>query len=133
MRVSIRRTLRVGEQAGTPVENLGVTPDERYFMTKNDLLNSNEDLINHATEILSKLPVRHLDIRTEPSVAGLTVTATTSGLSRLDVYIDGRPVQSFDIDGQPLTFQVDVPADAELLECAGYDKDSLVVARKIRI
>ncbi len=27
MRVSIRRTLRVGEQAGTPVEDLGVVPD----------------------------------------------------------------------------------------------------------
>jgi C-terminal processing protease CtpA/Prc len=29
MRVSIRRTLRVGARSGTPVEDLGVVPDER--------------------------------------------------------------------------------------------------------
>jgi hypothetical protein len=45
MRVSIRRTLRVGRRAGTPVEDLGVIPTERHFMTRNDVLNNNVDLI----------------------------------------------------------------------------------------
>lgn len=52
MRVSIRRTLRVGDNAGLPVEDVGVTPDRIHNMTKNDLLNNNEDLINTAAAIL---------------------------------------------------------------------------------
>ena len=92
MRVSIRRTLRVGERSGTPVEDLGVQPDERYFMTRNDLLNSNEDLIRSAAEILSGLPRRQLDVATSSSGSTLNVEVTTRGLDRLDVYLDGRPV-----------------------------------------
>ena len=38
MRVSIRRTLRVGVEGGTPVEDLGVTPDVRHRMTRDDVL-----------------------------------------------------------------------------------------------
>jgi hypothetical protein len=38
MRVAIRRTLRVGKSAGTPVEDLGVEPDERHRMTRRDVL-----------------------------------------------------------------------------------------------
>src|SRR3712207_4451464 len=38
MRVSIRRTLRVGAQAGTELEDLGVVPDARHEMTRRDLL-----------------------------------------------------------------------------------------------
>ena len=38
MRVSIRRTLRVGELSGTPVEDLGVRPDAMHKLTRADLL-----------------------------------------------------------------------------------------------
>jgi hypothetical protein len=38
MRVAIRRTVRVGALAGTPVEDLGVEPDERHPLTRRDLL-----------------------------------------------------------------------------------------------
>lgn len=54
MRVAIRQTLRVGEQAGMPVEDLGIVPDEEHKMTKKDVLQGNVDLIEHAGEILSR-------------------------------------------------------------------------------
>ena len=38
MRVAIRRTLRVGALAGTPVEDLGVAADARHEMTRRDVL-----------------------------------------------------------------------------------------------
>src|SRR5918994_3577264 len=41
MRVSIRRTLRVAEAAGTPVEDLGVVPDERHHLTRRDIDGTN--------------------------------------------------------------------------------------------
>lgn len=133
MRVSIRRTLRVGEQAGTPVEDLGVTPDQRYFMTKSDLLSGNEDLINSAAETLSTMSVRELTAVTDQSGSILTIEATTTGLSRLDTYIDSRPVESRDINDGTHSFEVDLPTDATFLELAGYDNDDFVANRKIAI
>ena len=114
MRVSIRQTLRVGEQAGTPVEDLGVTPDQRYFMTKSDLLSGNEDLINSAAKTLSTMPVRKLTAVTNQSGSILTIEATSIGLSRLDMYIDSRPVESRDINDGTHSFEVDLPTDMPL-------------------
>ena len=133
LRVSIRRTMRVGEQAGTPVEDLGITPDERYFMTKNDVLNGNEDLINKAAKTLSTMPVRELTVVTDQSGSILKITATTTGLSRLDTYIDSRPVETLDIDDGTHTFEVDLPPNASFLEVAGYDDDDFVANRKIAV
>ncbi len=132
MRVSIRRTLRVGERSGTPVEDLGVQPDERYFMTRNDLLNSNEDLIRSAAEILSGLPRRQLDVATSSSGSTLNVEVTTRGLDRLDVYLDGRPVQTMNVGDGTTIFQVEV-AGADLLELAGYEDGDYVAARKVEL
>ena len=55
MRVAIRRTTRVGANAGLPLEDLGVIPDETHELTRNDVLNGNPDLINEATRILSEM------------------------------------------------------------------------------
>lgn len=52
-RVAIRRTTRVGKNIGMPLEDLGVIPDHIHHMTKNDLLNSNADLIEKAASILA--------------------------------------------------------------------------------
>jgi cytosine/adenosine deaminase-related metal-dependent hydrolase/C-terminal processing protease CtpA/Prc len=52
--VAIRRTLRVGDQAGTPVEDLGIEPTERWWLTRDDVLRGNRDLIERAGELLAK-------------------------------------------------------------------------------
>ena len=44
-RVAIRRVIRSGTHRGVPLEDLGVQLDDTHRMTKNDLLNSNADLI----------------------------------------------------------------------------------------
>ena len=81
MRVSIRRTLRVGQQSGTPVEDLGIRPDERYFMSKHDLLNSNVDLIAHAAELLTNKPVRYLAATTTQTGSIVRIKTKTAGLT----------------------------------------------------
>ena len=58
LRVAIRRTLRVGPRAGTPVEDIGIVPDHRHFTTRNDLLKDNVDLFAAAGDLLAALPVR---------------------------------------------------------------------------
>ena len=50
--VAFRRYLRVGPESGNDIEDFGVRSDYRHRMTRADLLNSNEDLIRHAVEIL---------------------------------------------------------------------------------
>lgn len=53
MRFAIRRTTRVGANAGVPLEDLGVEPDAMHRMTRNDLLNDNGDLIAAAAALLA--------------------------------------------------------------------------------
>lgn len=133
MRVAIRRTLRVGEQAGTPVEDLGVTPDSRHALTRNDLLDSNVDLINRAATILAGMPRRRLQVTTSQSAAALTITADTAGIDRLDTYIDGRPVDSRDVGDGSHSYSVTPPGSPALLELAGYDGGDYVAARKLSL
>ena len=54
MRVAIRRTLRVNQNAGMPLEDLGIQikPEHRYWMKKEDLLNGNKGLIKWTSEFL---------------------------------------------------------------------------------
>ena len=46
----------VNERAG-PLEELGIAPDYRHYMTKRDLLKRNVDLLTHAANILSTKPI----------------------------------------------------------------------------
>lgn len=133
MRVSVRRTLRVGDRSGTPLEDLGIKPDDQHSMTKNDLLNSNEDLINCAAEILSTMPVRQLSVETTKSASTLEIRATTAGISRLDAYVDGRPVETLDIGDGTHMFTMSLPPGAALLKLAGYENGDLVAARKLKV
>jgi hypothetical protein len=52
-RVAIRRTTRVGERSGVPVEDLGVEPNEVHRTTRADVLQGNVDLIAHAASMLA--------------------------------------------------------------------------------
>ena len=70
MRVAIRRTLRVGELSGTPVEDLGVRPDVLHKLTRADLLEDNVDLLDAAGELLAGMPVRRLSVSASVSGGG---------------------------------------------------------------
>jgi len=98
MRVAIRRTLRVGAVAGTPVEDLGVVPDQRHRMTRNDVLNGNVDLLEQAGELLAALPPRTLQVTATLGAGGeLVLELAVAGLDRADVYVDDRPRASVDV------------------------------------
>jgi hypothetical protein len=65
MRVSIRRTMRVHDLAGTPVEDLGVRPAHRRRMTRRDLLEGNPDLPDLADVHLDGRPRAGVDVEEE--------------------------------------------------------------------
>jgi Peptidase family S41 len=130
MRVAIRRTLRVGKLAGTPVEDLGVRSDERHEMTRRDVLENNVDLLDAAGALLAGLPVRQL--RLTPSRAAdatLTLQLTTAGLDRVDVYVDGRPRGSSDVTDGDTTLTFAGVAAKATVQVQGFAAGALVAAR----
>jgi len=107
MVVALRRSIRVGRHAGRPLEELGIVPDERHHMTRRDVLGANDDLIKRAAKILAKKPIYRLSVeqvKMKDETHAIVVTATSKvepadsnkNISRLDVYLDGRPHKSVD-------------------------------------
>jgi Subtilase family/Peptidase family S41 len=131
MRVSIRRTLRVGDAAGTAVEDLGVVPDDVYQMTRRDVEGKNDDLIEHAVSLLrDQPPPRQLDIeKTAVRDGMLGLTLTTVGIDRVDVYVDDRPIASMPVTAQPPVAKVP-SAGARRLRLMGYADGVLVANRQ---
>jgi hypothetical protein len=129
LRVAIRRTLRVGKLAGTPVEDLGVKPHETHRMTKADLLDGNVDLLNRAGALLAALPVRRLDLKTSVSGTTLTVAIDAQSIDRVDLYLDDRPISSEDLSG-PLGIDILEVTPGQLLRADGYQTGSLVASRR---
>jgi len=128
MRVAIRRTLRVGRRAGAPVEDLGVIPDERHDLTRNDLLNGNVDLINRAGKLLAARPVRQFTATLqESSPTQANLAFVTEGMTRLDVYLGERPIQSVDLKGGRAAIVVPKQDGPQAtLEVRGFDGTQLV-------
>ena len=128
MRVAIRRTLRVGRRAGAPVEDLGVIPDERHDLTRNDLLKGNVDLINRAGELLAARPVRQFTATLSDSAPTQAHLAfETEGMTRLDVYLGERPIQSLDLQGGRAAIVVPKKNGPQAtLEVRGFDGTQLV-------
>lgn len=134
-RVAIRRTTRVGERMGVPLEDLGVIPDDRHQMTREDVLNGNKDLIENAASLLTGVPVRALRGRVDGIANGTArVTATTRNVTRIDAYVDARPRATFDI-GADGSHSVSVPgaAGGGVLELRGFQDDKLVVATRLQL
>jgi hypothetical protein len=134
MRVSIRRTLRVGKRAGTPLEDLGVIPDHRHQMTRADVLNNNVDLIAKAGSLLADQPKRRLRVSVQrPSTGLATVVAESAGMTRLDLYVDDRPVQSLDIEGERTEFESRAMDAESTAEIRGFSGNHLVARYRARV
>lgn len=111
MVVALRRSIRVGRHAGRPLEELGIVPDKRHHMTRRDVLGANDDLIQRAARILMTKPVYRLSVEHFAGKDGapwivvnlsskIASNDSKKKISRLDVYVDGRPYKSADaIDG----------------------------------
>jgi hypothetical protein len=128
MRVSIRRTLRVGRKSGTPVEDLGVIPDVRYELTRDDLLNGNIGLLNRAGEILAAMPVRKLEATATTAPDGqLKLKLETQNLDRSDIYVDGRPRETVDLTGASTTVSVAGQSGSKV-RVEGYNAGELAAA-----
>jgi C-terminal processing protease CtpA/Prc len=134
LRVAIRRTTRVAGRAGDPIEDLGVVPDVVHTLTRRDLLEGNADLIAKAAEILSQRSRHLLDVITALRPDGASLTVETAGLDRVDVYLDGRPVDTFDVvDGETTRHVMFDGAVAHALELRAYSAGELAACSKEQV
>lgn len=110
MIVAMRRSVRVGLRAGSPLEEFGVAPDVLHWMTKRDVLEDNTDLLARAARIIAKQPAFQLSMKPVTGTGSSAVVVSAASrvpsakrsraIVRLDIYADGRPVQSIDaVDG----------------------------------
>jgi len=75
--------------------------------------------------------VRRLQTRLAGSGPDLAVEVTTAGLTRIDIYLDGRPIGSVDVEDGEIAIPVDASADT--LELVGYDGEVRAAARKLMV
>lgn len=132
-RISTRRMLRVGEKAGMPLEDFGVKPDKRHYLTKRDLLEGNIDLIRHATRLLAAATRYQLKVEREQANGRYTLRITTQHVDRLDWYIDERPAGSKDLKSGRLTIRLPRAAIGKTARLEGYKEGEKVVSRLARL
>ena len=126
----IRRVLRVGPNAGSPLEDYGVVPDHRHVTTRRDVLGDDADLLAEAAALLDKSPPRRFDVAAAEAGGELTLTVAAHGIDRADVEVDGRPRCTADLAGAgPVT--VPGGAGAERVRVLGFDAGELVALRTL--
>jgi hypothetical protein len=132
-RVALRRTTRVAERSGVPLEDLGVVPDHLHRMTRDDVLGSNEDLIAAAAALLAARAVRGLSTAASVVDGTLRVRVTCRGLTRLDLVVDGRPALSRDVSDGEQALDVPVSGGAHEVELRGFEGSDVVAVRRLRV
>jgi hypothetical protein len=129
MRVSIRRTVRVGPQSGTPVEDLGVVPDTLHRMTRRDLLEGNIDLLDHAGRLLKGLAPHAVSLaEAMPADGALHLKVMVKNVDRVDVYLDQRPRASIDMTDGQADVTVTGAASARSARLEGFAGGQLVAS-----
>ena len=151
--VAIRRSLRVGPNAGVLLEDFGVVPDYLYSPTRDDVLKQNPDLIRKAAEFLVRREldddpprlVRLYDGKPtwpEPAERRLDLTRLkadplkfkgkirTAGIERLTVLVNGLPERLLPPKRDPSQdvgdreFDILRPHHRSILEIRGYARPS---------
>jgi hypothetical protein len=130
-RVAIRRITRAGASAGTPLEDLGVVPDDHHTMTKRDLIEGNADLIAAAITLLRAQPERSLVASVGARAASsVDLELTTAGIDRVDAWHEGRPLMTADV-GPSATLTLPVTSGQITLE--GYQGGDLLVVGHVSV
>jgi hypothetical protein len=133
-RVAIRRTMRVGAHAGELLEDVGVAATTIHPITERDLLHDNPDLIEAAARLIAAEPVRRLKATFKRRGERLAVHVETAQLDRLDAYLDGRPIGSWDITDDHCDFEIHPTATPKpLLRLEGHHHNQLAAVQQTSI
>jgi hypothetical protein len=135
-RVAIRRTTRVKDRSGVPLEDLGVVPDATHRMTRNDVLNGNPDLIAAAAQLLQGVLVRSLSGTLDGAQPGAArVLVKAANVDRVDVYSPtDQPLGTANVVNGTATVTLNPqPAGPGRLQLRGFDNNELVVVGWVQL
>jgi len=128
LRVALRRSLRVGPNAGSELEERGVVPNFLHDLTRRDLLEGDPDLVAHAARLLMQCTPHSLDVTLGP---GRAATVKLRNADRLDMLWNGRPILSRDVaDGESVVMPLPGEGRAGL---RAYADGVLVAARNVDV
>ncbi|MCI0508228.1 MAG: amidohydrolase family protein [Gammaproteobacteria bacterium] len=95
IRVAIRRMMRVGENEGDIIEDLGIVPDSVHRMTRGDVLQDNNDLKAKAISMIAGAKRCKLDIKIRERDDALPILEfTTTNVDRIDATIGSVQLRS---------------------------------------
>jgi len=116
--LAVRRAVRSGASAGTLIEDVGVPGQIRYELTRRDLTEGNVDLLELCGKLLASEPSTDLSVE---RVGTAQLEVVSSGLDRVDVYVDGHPAgPSLRAGSDPLQVTLPSPwAEAAVLGFQG--------------
>ena len=124
--MSVRRATRIGASDGAPIEDIGIVGHRTYAMTRDDLLQGNVDLLTFCARLVEAEPATSLTVRWKVPILDIAI----GKLDRVDVYVDGRPLQSHDVsEGLQLT----LGHPRESIRVEGYRGENLQQVRTIRL
>jgi hypothetical protein len=147
MIVAMRRSIRVGPNAGSPLEEFGVSPDVLHLMTRRDLLEDNVDLMRRAARLIRQQPSYQLSLKplngkgskavVVSAASKVSSSKTARRIARVDMYANGRPVLSLDAEeGTVPETEVAIarrPRARVTVEAQAWDQNRrLVAVRRIR-
>ncbi|MCB1639094.1 MAG: hypothetical protein KDI15_09625, partial [Thiothrix sp.] len=130
-RVSSRRMLRVGTQSGLPLEDFGVEPDQRHYMSRRDILEGNTDLFHHAARLLSQQPVYRLETRFDAQ--SCEIHLKTGNIDRLDWFINQRAAGSIDVTGTEASIKPGPVSGTGKVVILAYQSGKLVAHARLDI
>jgi cytosine/adenosine deaminase-related metal-dependent hydrolase len=130
MRVSVRRITRVGEAEGEVLEDLGIRINQRHYMSRDDVLGSNDDLIRSAIKLLRKqTPYQFRTSVARRARGRLVVKVETSGVDSIEVRIGGKAAETL----EPTTATHSVrglPTKQTEVELIGYSGSEIIARRR---
>jgi C-terminal processing protease CtpA/Prc len=127
MRISLRRTLRVGEYVGQPVEDLGVKPDQVIPFSRVDLLEGNREMLDLAGAMLANATPRQFRAEiTSMSGPDVTISLTALNIPEVDIYVNDRPHTSVDTPDGVTNVPITLPAGEVVIRFEGFENGVLV-------
>lgn len=126
--MSVRRAVRSGDADGVLIEDSGI-PGQPYAMTRRDIFQRNQDLIEHCGALLSAQSRSRLDLKR----VGRSVVVRTDGIDRLDTFVNGHPSgPSLRLRGRR-PIRIRLPAEARSVDVVGYADGSVRQRRRLQL
>jgi len=124
---------RTGKFSGMPIEELGVLATVTHNLTEHDIREDNQDLKIAAMALIANSPKIWLDVDCLAAPGSAFLRIKPTGLDRVDVYLDKRPLCSRDtLDREVLDLPLPNSEASKFssVEVQGFKGDKLVACRR---